>query len=93
MSRSLTITGDGQQEYIDLYPGENVIYVQYVASASGTLTPQRAKRRGEPIAFKIVDGATEASEITADTVFVVRGAGLLSFNAASVSGTIKVEVD
>lgn len=93
MTRSINITGDGQSDYLDLYEGDNIVYVQFVASASGTLTPQRSKRRGEGIAFKVINGTTEAETISADSVFVVTGPGLLSFSGASVSGTIKVELE
>ena len=90
MNRSLTITATGQSGYIDLYATSTKVFVYYVGGATGTMTPQVSKRQGEVIAQALPNGDTT---ITGSNAFVVDGPGQLSFSVASVSGTIKVEVE
>lgn len=90
MNRSLTITATGQSGYIDLYATSTKVFIYYVGGATGTMTPQISKRQGEVIAQELPNGDTT---ITGSNAFVVDGPGQLSFSVASVSGTIKVEVE
>ena len=83
------VISEGQSEYITLRPTSTKVYVLYAGGASGTLTAQVGKRKGELIPIEVNGVAT----ITASSAFIVDGAGLLSFDADSVSGTITVETD
>lgn len=83
------IISEGQSEYISLRPTLTKVYVLYAEGASGTLTAQVGKRKGELIPIEVNGAAT----ITGSSAFIVEGEGLLSFSAESVSGTITVETD
>lgn len=86
----MLITANGQSGYINLYSKATKVFVYYVGAAAGTLTPQVGKRQGEEISVLLPSGD---ATITAETAFIVDGAGLLSFSASGVSGTIKVETE
>ena len=85
---ALTITANGQTEYLSLDDSGTQVKIYYVEAAAGTLTPQIGKP-GREIPFTVQDAPT----ITGSKAFIVDGPGQLSFSCTGVSGSIEVQLD
>lgn len=76
---------------LQLFQTATKVFIKF--ASAGTLTPKQGTSEASLVAFKVTDGETWASTITASSTFIVDGPGVLAFGCADIDGAITIEID